>query len=293
MTPLAYETYYHNLPILLDKFRITTVNVRRYQNNKEKLRENVHLGNKEALYKKDILIGRMASEVTKMKAKQKTEAIGKEYTGKAIASEGDWGMTLAGALVHLSIPEILKRWRVRMMAVHSGKGSPLEIQVCLHLVAIYGLYDTKKWGTDAAAGVKEYCDKYIGLDCSGFVGNFARDIGAGKEPNTPISSFAPKGRRRLKLDDVQRNDVLAWTDDGHVAIIDSLGPVVTGPTGKATRDAVVVEATAGNPSGASATAHGGLQHSTYCLRAIGSDQVCQVERPKGKGTAAVYIAPVF
>lgn len=292
MTPLAYEAYYHNLPILLDKFRITTVNVRRYQNNEAKLKENLHLGNKEALVKKDILIGRMAAEVKKLKEKQKTESKGKDYTGKAIASEGDWGLTLAGALVHLSIPEILKRWRVRMMAVHSGKGSPLEIQVCLHLVAIYGLYDTKKWGTDTAAGVKDYCDKYIGLDCNGFVGNFARDTGTGKEPNTPIYSYAPKGRRRTKLEDVQRNDVLAWTDDGHIAIIDSISPVVTGPGGKPTRDAVVVESTAGNPSGGSDTAHGGLQHSTYCLRAIGPDQICKIERPKGKGTAAVYIAPV-
>lgn len=291
MTPLAYEAYYHNLPIFLENLRMTTVNVRRYQNNKEKLRENVNLGNKEALYHKDLLIGRMASEVKKLRDKQKTEAKGKEYTGKPIVSEGDVGLALVGSLNHLTIPEILKRWRDRMMAVHSGKGSPLEIQVCLHLVAIYGLYDTKRF-TDSAEGVKDYCDKYIGLDCNGFVGNFARDTGTGKEPNTPIYSYAPKGRRRTKLEDVQRNDVLAWTDDGHIAIIDSISPMFTGPTGKPTRDAVVVESTAGNTSTGTATAHGGLQHSTYCLRAIGPDQICKVERPKGKGTASVYIAPV-
>lgn len=292
MTPLEYEAQYHKLSVLLDELKTTRVDVHRYQNNDAKLKENVNLGNKAALVKKDILIGRMATESKKMRDKEAAIAKGKPVAGAPTASEDDVGLAFAGALSHLSIPELLKRWRVQMMSVHSGKGSPEEIQVCLHLIAIYGLYDKKKHGTDSAAGVREYCDNYIGLDCNGFVGNFARAIGAGKEPNTPIYSYAPKGKRRLKLEDVRANDVLAWTDNGHIAVIDSISPVTTGSDGKPARDCVVVESTAGNPSGGKDTIHGGLQHSTYSIRTVGSDQIFKVERPKGKSLSSVYIAPI-
>jgi hypothetical protein len=292
MTPLDYEAKYHSLPILLEEMKMTKVDVHRYQNNDAKLKENLFWGNKAALVQKDILIGRMATEAKKMTEQDKAKAKGKTVAGGPTISEGDLGLNLAGALVHLAVPELLKRWRIRMMAVHSGKGSPEEIQVCLHLVAIYGLYDKKKFGTDTAAGVRDYCDKYVGLDCNGYVGNFARELGTGKEPNTPIPSYAPKNKRRTKIEEVQANDVLAWTDNGHIAIIDSIDPVSTAADGKPARDCTVVESTASNPSGGSSTVHGGLQHSTYSIRSVGSDLVFKVERPKGKHRSSVYIAPI-
>ena len=146
-----------------------------------------------------------------------------------------------------------------MVAVHTGKGSPVEIQMCLHFVAIYGLYDTKKFGTDSAAGVRDYCDKYIGLDCNGFTGNFAQETGRSKVPNSQIPSYLPKDKtkRRTKIEDVAPNDVLIWPDFGHIAIFDSLSQPVAGAKGAVTRDGVVVESTAGNPSGGRARSTAG------------------------------------
>lgn len=180
----------------------------------------------------------------------------------------------------------------RMMDVHSGKGSPYEIAICLHLVAIFGLYDKKKFGADSAAGVRDYCDKYIGLDCNGFVGNFAQQARLGKVPNSEINTYARKGHRRTKLEDVEPWDVLVWPDDSHIAVIHSIDRTGTTPDGKAFRDCTVVESTGANPSGGTTTTNGGLQHSTYTLRSVGADELFKVERPKGKGLINVYIGPI-
>jgi hypothetical protein len=177
------------------------------------------------------------------------------------------------------------------MSVHSGKGTPEEIVTSLHLVAKYKLYDTK-FAADPAAGVRDYCDKYIGLDCNGFVGNYARATGRAKTPDTPINSYAPKTALRSRIEDVRADDVLVWTDFGHIAVIHSIEPLATGPDGKPARDCVVAESTAGNPSGGAKTVHGGLQHSTYSIRAVGKDKLFVVERPKGKGRSSVWIAPL-
>jgi hypothetical protein len=45
-----------------------------------------------------------------------------------------------------------------------GKGSPEEAQITLQLADRFGLVKEHN--------VQSYCDKYLGLDCSGFVGNY-------------------------------------------------------------------------------------------------------------------------
>jgi hypothetical protein len=178
-----------------------------------------------------------------------------------------------------------------MMKVHSGKGSPEEIAVALHLVAKYQMYD-KKFLDDSAQGVQDYCTCYIGLDCNGFVGNYAQAIGLSKRPNTDISTFSPPGARRSELGDVRANDVLVWQDYGHITIIDSVDKVTTGPDGKQFLDCRIVEASASNISKETKAAHGALQNSVYTLRAAGS-KAFNAERPKGSGVInRVYITPL-
>jgi hypothetical protein len=292
MFALRYEEWYHNLPVLLDDLKTTFVNVRRYQNNTESLKENTSLGNKEALVKKNVLVGRMMTEADAMIRRARDRAAGKPIKNTTPLEDYDFDLRFRGAMANLSVPAFLKRVAPGMMRVHCGKGSPEEIQICLHLIAVFGLYDKKKFGTDSAAGVQDYCDKYIGLDCNGFVGNLARELKLAKEPETPIPYYAPKHRRRARIEDVQPNDVLVWTDNGHIAVIDDIDSFVGSSGGKPARDCTVVEATAGNPSGAKATADGGLQHSTYSIRSVGKDLVFNVERPKGKNLNRVYIAPL-
>ncbi len=97
-----------------------------------------------------------------------------------------------------------------------GKGSPEEIALTLRLAIRYGI--------TSVGGARDFCDKYLGMDCSGFVSNYANSEMGMKfvTENTPASSFAPVGKRRASLDDVRPLDVLVWTDTNHVAIIDSL-----------------------------------------------------------------------
>lgn len=291
-TPLQLESTYHNLMVILDNYNTTEVNVRRYQNNGEQYKNNPNAGNKDALVQKDLLVGRMSYEASKMRARAAALAQGKKPAGEPSVYESDFGLKIVGELSHLTIPEIMLKYQSRMMEVHCGKGSPYEIAICLHLVAIFGLYDKKKFGADSAAGVRDYCDKYIGLDCNGFVGNFAQQARLGKVPNSEIPTYARKGHRRTTLESVEPWDVLVWPDDSHIAVIHSIDRSGTTPDGKAYRDCTIVESTGANPSGGTGTANGGLQHSTYTLRSVGPDELFKVERPKGKGLVNVYIGPI-
>lgn len=291
-TPLQFEAKYHQLNVTLDGMKSCSVNVRRYQNNDEKYKNKPEAGNKDALVKKDILVGRMIHEARRMTANAAAIAKGKKAPNKTGLTDDDFELRVSGAMSQLSIPQFLISRCPAMMQVHSGKGSIDEIATCLHLIALFGLYDKKKFGDDAASGVRDYCDKYIGLDCNGFVGNYARHIRAGKVPDTQIPSYAPKNLRRTKLESVAPLDVLVWTDFGHIAIIDSIQRIATGKDNKPALDCVVVESSGGNPSGGNDTKNGGLQHSTYSIRSVGKDNIFQVERPKGKGLTNVFIAPL-
>jgi hypothetical protein len=315
MNPREYEERYHNLVVSLDGPNTTTVDVHRYQNNDAKLKANEHLGNREALKKKDSVVGKLDAEVRQHRKAAGAKPDPKEVEAFLTPAEAlirEVGPVRAkqildeerkaakaiveahravGKAVHLANVEVLRGVRDTLMGVHSGKGSPEEIAIALHLVARYKLYD-KIYASDPAAGVRDYCDKYIGLDCNGFVGNYARATGRAKVPNTPIGSYAPDKVRRTRIEDVKADDVLVWPDNGHIAVIHSIDSLTTGSDGKPARDCVVVESTAGNPSGESKTKNGGLQHSTYSIRAVGKDKIFQVERPKGRGRSRVYIAPL-
>lgn len=283
MNPLHYEKRYHELVVSLDGLGTTTVDVHRYQNNDKKFKTNAFWGNKAALEHKDQVLGKMNDEIRR------------EQRAAAARPGPDVPQIEAlrqafGAAVHLKDAEVLRRLKPSLMHVHSGKGSPEEVAAVLHLVARYKLYD--KAIADQAAGVRDYCDKYIGLDCNGFVGNYARATGRARGPSDVIPSFAPAADRRARIEDVQADDVMVWTDFGHITVIHSIDPVTTGPDGKPARDCVVVEASAHNPSKGASTQHGGLQHSTYSIRSVGKDKVFAVERPKGDALIQAFIAPL-
>ena len=75
------------------------------------------------------------------------------------------------------------------------------------------------------ASLQAYCENYIGLDCSGFVGNYLNEaLGAGIHVmNTGATSYrGPVGKRRLTIESIRENDTLAWANTNHVAVIDSI-----------------------------------------------------------------------
>jgi hypothetical protein len=156
---------------------------------------------------------------------------------------------------------------VRYVEVFTGKGSPGAIGTALEWLYHYREPFVKKFGAeggrwmkvpaktpgekpsmresgayqcaklmerhtrDPAAMMNAICDKFIGLDCSGFVGNFTRMFTSKYGPNTPISDFLRGGQRRQGVDDVQPMDILVWLNPDHIAVVDgsmylpSVGPV--------------------------------------------------------------------
>jgi len=101
--------------------------------------------------------------------------------------------------------------------VFFGKGKPSQIREVLRLAEMFNLVG------DNVPAMNAYCTKYVGLDCSGFVGNFLQEMGnTSFGPETPATEFAPMGSRRKSLDDIGALDVICWKTTNHVAIIDRI-----------------------------------------------------------------------
>jgi hypothetical protein len=329
-TPREYEDRYHQLDVILDDFETTTVDVHRYRNNDEKYKTEKYAETNtvEAWKQKDRLVGQMTAEIRKLRKTQLTKPklewkprkqdVSLELDTSFLGSPGIFTDVLTqhmispgtysevvrqarlfpGLLGSLAMAEVLERLKPAMVAVHTGKGSPEAIAVALHLVAKYKLYDKKF--KNPALGVQDYCERYIGLDCNGFVANYAQAIGiSSKTLATFIGNYAPQGARRADLNKVQPNDVLVFTDFSHITIIDSVAGVTTGPDGKQALTCRVVEATASNLTGEAKNAHGALQNSVYSLgqgepsRKGEPSTVFHAERPRGsKHISHFYIAPL-
>lgn len=99
-----------------------------------------------------------------------------------------------------------------LMRPYVGKGSPDEIRLALRLAVGFGLVK----GTKAA--IQDYCDKYIGLDCSGFAGNYLGNGLTGK----PAAEFAPVGSRLSHLERVKSGTAIVWKNGKHVALVDQV-----------------------------------------------------------------------
>jgi hypothetical protein len=104
--------------------------------------------------------------------------------------------------------------------VHKGAGSPAQIRAVLQLVHLYW----KELNLGPTRDLQGYVQKYIGLYCTGFVGNYATEVlgCANKGPQTAIPAFAPAGHRRLSASDVRRHDVLVWKSGGHIAVVNEV-----------------------------------------------------------------------
>jgi hypothetical protein len=324
-TPLEFEDRYHNLDVIIDDFETTTVDVHRYRNNSSKYDSDTYKEKNTvgAMKQEERLVSMMNAEIAKLRKVQLTKPklewkprsqyvslqldnsfLGsprifmevlthQTVTARTYSDISSQARLFPGLLGSLAMAEVLQRIQKAMWLVHAGKGSPEEIAVALHLVAKYKLYDTK-FRDNPAQGVADYCERYIGLDCNGFVCNYANANGISKSQSTSIDQYVPAGRRRAKLEDIRPNDVLAWTDYSHINIIQSTDAITTGPDGNQTLNCRVVESCASNVSLEAKAVNGGLQNSIYTLRWLPHEKVFQaVDRPKGSGlNPKVYIAPL-
>jgi hypothetical protein len=308
--------------VILDDFETTTVDVHRYRNNDSKYNSNTfkEKNTVEAMKQEERLVSKMNAEIAKLRKAQFTKPkvewkprnqdvslqldtsflssprifteviMNHTITASTYSDVSRQARLFPGYLGSLAMADVLQRMLKAMWYVHAGKGSPEEIAVALHLVDKYKLYD-KKFLENPAQGVADYCERYIGLDCNGFVCNYANAIGISKSQGTSVDQYVPAGARRAKLEDIRPNDVLVWTDSSHINIINSVDGITTGPDGKQTLKCLVVESCASNVSKEAKAVNGGLQNSIYSLRLLTEAKVFQVIDRLGKNPN-VYIAPL-
>jgi hypothetical protein len=108
-----------------------------------------------------------------------------------------------------------------VMHAMCGKGSPEQIQAVLKIAGHCHKRLGKDWQDKGSLSesMAAFYHANMGLDCSGFAGNYARAVGHPKlEPNTPIPMFAPPDRRRHKLDEILPGDLIIW-NPRHIATI--------------------------------------------------------------------------
>jgi hypothetical protein len=80
----------------------------------------------------------------------------------------------------------------------------------------------------SAQMLQAFCDAYIGLDCNGFVGNYAQRVNSKLGPDhTPKQYYEHRESRRTTIDDVVNLDVIVWENFTHIAIIDSFADLKT------------------------------------------------------------------
>ncbi len=116
------------------------------------------------------------------------------------------------------------------VGVFLGKGSRDNIVQVLKWCDEKNLLDPKLLKISKQSALQQICDDYIGLDCNGFVGNWANDnaitsIGPSTPPATMGHTF-PRNKRAT-LEDIRPYDILVWNE--HVAAVEDIGPVVGGP----------------------------------------------------------------
>jgi hypothetical protein len=108
----------------------------------------------------------------------------------------------------------------------SGKGSPAATRRVLQLAHLLGLLGP------AGGTLQGYCDRYLGLDCNGFLQNYLSELrgmpGEFQDKGSKEYDYwAPQTRRRRSLADIRPRDILCWAPNarniGHVNIIDDAG----------------------------------------------------------------------
>jgi cell wall-associated NlpC family hydrolase len=164
--------------------------------------------------------------------------------------------------------------------VFTGEGTPEQVKAALQLASRFQAKLGKYWKDKGsmAESLKDFYWSNIGLNCNGFVGSYARAVGAKQTSDTHVLAYAPAGKRIKKLAQIKPGDVLVWKNGKHIVAIQ-------GPRGDGKFDTVE---SAGTPE------IKGLGASRYELKETGGDVIkaTSVNPNTGKkgGTIDVYVA---
>jgi hypothetical protein len=152
-------------------------------------------------------------------------------------------LVVKDALLGLDYHNVLARagGASRYVSVFVGKGSPDAIGDVLTLLYDYSDKFIARYGKSSGPARKcanwladdklswedtmqKITSEFIGLDCNGFVGNWAQkaDHALKLEPNTPPRGFYDRHKTvRKAVDEIQAGDVVVWTNFCHIAAIDT------------------------------------------------------------------------
>lgn len=151
----------------------------------------------------------------------------------------------------------------KLARVFAGWGDPLEIAQVLRLAY---------WcGAVTLSSMQFFCDQYIGLDCSGFAGNYFGGRLRGCNPSDYLGF-----NQVTSLDQVRQGNAIVWHGGtiGHVAVIDFVDPLGATSSPLERLRCWVAEST-GSQLGPDFDSRGGLTYSDYILT-------------QGRGAVAVH-----
>lgn len=278
MTPLAFYWEYRDLFVTtLDGITHFGIDVHEYRNAKD-----YYQGTTDISADHDIEAGMdIAYAALSRKIRKHGTKISRGTYRLRFPIEGLTGA--AGTVVH---EEIVKTTEI--VQVYHGKGSPDQIRQALRLAAAFGLV------ASTAAAMNAYCTDYVGIDCSGFVGNYLRHEGSTQfGPSTPAKSFAPANLRLSSLDQIEDRCVLNWKNVGHVAIIDQVVAKRPGNGTVTEVECIVCEST-GSSLIPGDVHTDGMNCTTYLVKSVDAHKVFKVKRGiGGSGLNSVYIAKHF
>lgn len=153
------------------------------------------------------------------------DAIADAETSAAIRSLNEWVRTWSGTRMTSEHQAAVGRLRAlhlipagghpprRLRRVFMGKGTPRDIALALSLLQASGRLSVVFPGLAAPVAMQNYCDRFIGVDCSGFANNYFTALGRRPDDLTDrptISMYARPGRRLSTLPGSPRNHVFCW-----------------------------------------------------------------------------------
>ena len=142
------------------------------------------------------------------------------------------------------VGEYAKEEKIILPSPFYGKGAPTQIETVLKIVGWamgpgqgkVGKVPAPYWKDKGslAESLKDFYFNNMGLDCSGFAGNYARFIAQKPEeriypsfennhyglgPNLPIPEFGRTGKKRTALNQIMMGDLMVWKSGGHIATV--------------------------------------------------------------------------
>ncbi|GEM_PF-2071740 len=198
-TPLKFAAWYKNLSVLVDERRTTKVRVQKYRMN---------TSDPNSLDE----AGRIRDTDADNEYRLTRDSL-RSYTERLRTSDNREDSANLERLKTLSFVTANGTPGARFKRVYLGKGNPWDISFVLGLLKLTGRLTALLPSLAVGDALQAYCDRYIGVDCSGFVNSYftvkgRRDDVLNDRPT--ISMYAARHRRLAVMPGAPGDHVLCW-----------------------------------------------------------------------------------